>query len=959
MKSHIQSYALGILMVIGGFFGLTTHAAASVTFNNDIQDRPTLRVVNATQNPNCSSCWVSSVTANPGDTITVDVYYHNTGTQTANGTNFKLTQSSSGAQTNHSINVAISASNLTGAPATGSISIAINGSAQTLTPISGSGLWYPNQGASSAGFLYGQTGNEIVGAGVTIGSLAPGWATQGHITYKFRVGSTVQTFACNNGADDDLDGLVDMNDPGCSSSNDNDETNVIVAQLPIVVTQNATNIGEHSVTLNGLVNPNGNTTNSFFKMGTSASNLSMSYSVAGTQSVTSPISTTITGGLSANTTYYYQACATNTAGTRCGSTLYFTTNTTPTQTFACNNGADDDLDGLVDMNDPGCSSSTDNDETNVITGQMPSATTLSATSVTQYGAILNGYYSDNGANLTNTTWFEWGTTNSLGSYTAHVAHGSQGAGNFDYTLSSLSPNTTYYFKACVSNANGTICGSTLPFTTLSQTQQGSSPSVATIGVSGVSCTSATFNGSYTANSASTNTWIEYGTTPSFGQTTGQTNQGTGSGNFTAYANNLQSSTSYYYRAVAQNSYGVNYGQMLNFQTTNCGGNYGNQPYATTQSATNVGENSATLNGYVDPQGSCTSYFFQYGTSTTNYQSTSSQSTNCGTGGTNVSQYTNSLSQNTTYYFRVVATNNYGTAYGNWVNFYTTGQNNNSQLQVATLSATSVGRSAARMNGLVSNNAGTATTWFEWGGTQNLGFSTNHQYVNGYSQSFSDAIYGLSSNTTYYFRAVAQNTNGTVYGTILTFTTATSGSNVVYVSTGGGNAKPYVELSITTPFVTISPCDRVTYTVNYKNISGSTLRNVVLNVALPTDVTFSQATNGVFSEPSNALQVLVGTLVKNQSGTVMLEGKLRCGAHDNDLIVATSTIAFTIPGGAQDDAIAYASATVNRDASFLAGLALFGDGFFPTTLVGWLLLILIILVLIYIARRMYVGRPSHE
>ena len=961
IKTNISAYALGILVMIGGFFGVVAQASASVTFNTDSQDRPTLRVVNATANPNCSSCWTSSVTANPGDLITVDLYYHNTGTQTANNTNFRLSQSTTGQATSHTIGATVTAGNITGSPATGSVTITINGGAQTLTPVSGSGLWYPNQGTATAGFLYGQTGNELLGSGLTIGSLAPGWPTQGHVTYKFRVGTTpTQTYACNNGIDDDGDGLVDMNDPGCSSTTDTNEYNAPQTQLPIVVTQNATNIGIHSVVLNGLVNPNGGTTTSFFKIGTSTTALSMNYPVTGSQSITSPITTSISSGLIANTTYYYQACATNTGGTACGAILSFTTLPIQTQTYACNNGIDDDGDGLVDMNDPGCLSTTDTDETNTISGQVPTATTLSANSIGQTTAVLNGFFTSNGATgVTNTVWFEWGPTQSLGNFTTRTSQGSLQSGSFQKTLNYLTENTTYYYKACVLNNNGTNCGSILSFTTLPVSQQGSSPSVSTFGVSGVSCSAVTFSGNYNANGSAVTTWIEYGTTPSFGQSTSQTNQGVSSGTFTAYASNLQANTTYYYRAVAQNSYGVNYGQMLSFQTQDCGGGGGyNQPYVNTQSATNLGETSATLNGFVNPQGSCATYFFQYGTSTYNYQSTYSQNVGCSTSGTNVSQYVTGLAANTTYYYRVVATNNYGTAYGSWVTFYTQGQNNNSQLQVATLAATNIGYSAARLHGLVSNNNGTATVWLEWGGTQNLGFTTSRQYVSGYSQSFSEAIYGLSANTTYYFRAVAQNSNGTVYGSILSFTTTSRGSGVVIINEGGGNGgggKPYVELSITTQFVTADVCDNIMYTVNYKNVSGGTLKNVVLNVTLSEDVTFSQASQGMFSDSSNSLQVPLGTLVKNQSGTVMLGGKIHCNAKDNDLIVATATMAFTTPSGAQDDAIAYAALTANRTNGSLAGLALFGFGFFPTTLIGWLILILIILILVYVARRMYTDK----
>jgi hypothetical protein len=45
-----------------------------------------------------------------------------------------------------------------------------------------------------------------------------------------------------------------------------------------------------------------------------------------------------------------------------------TTVTPPPPPAACGNGVDDDGDGLIDMNDPGCTSTSDTDETNVVSG---------------------------------------------------------------------------------------------------------------------------------------------------------------------------------------------------------------------------------------------------------------------------------------------------------------------------------------------------------------------------------------------------------------------------------------------------------------------------------------------------------------------------------------------------------------------------------------------------------------
>jgi len=87
------------------------------------------------------------------------------------------------------------------------------------------------------------------------------------------------------------------------------------------------------------------------------------------------------------------------------------------------------------------------------------------------------------------------------------------------------------------------------------------------------------------------------------------------------------------------------------------------PTVTISDATSVAESTATLNGSVNPNGSSTTYYFEYGT-TTDYGSTTT-STDAGTGTTSVSVSADltGLSEGTTYHFRLAATNSVGTSYG--------------------------------------------------------------------------------------------------------------------------------------------------------------------------------------------------------------------------------------------------------------------------------------------------------
>lgn len=82
--------------------------------------------------------------------------------------------------------------------------------------------------------------------------------------------------------------------------------------------------------------------------------------------------------------------------------------------------------------------------------------------------------------------------------------------------------------------------------------------------------------------------------------------------------------------------------------------------------------------------------------------------------------------------------------------------------------------SAQLVGQINDTGGDSriTAWFEWGETQNLGRSTSKQTlnVNTTPYRFCTNIVNLTPCATYYYRAVAQNSGGTSYGDIMSFTT---------------------------------------------------------------------------------------------------------------------------------------------------------------------------------------------
>jgi subtilisin family serine protease len=207
------------------------------------------------------------------------------------------------------------------------------------------------------------------------------------------------------------------------------------------------------------------------------------------------------------------------------------------------------------------------------------------------------------------------------------------------------------------------------------------------------------------------------------------------------------------------------------------------PTVTTGSATSVSSTSATLNGTVNPNGASTTYYFQYGTSTSYRSSTTSTSAESGTSDVSVDASISGLSSNTTYHYRLVATNSAGTNYGSDGTF-STSASPITVPSVTTSSATSVSTSSATLNGTVNPNGASTTYYFQYGTTTSYGSTTSGTSAGSGSSSVSASasLTGLSSSTTYHFRLVATNSAGTSYGDDQSFTAAISPeqtANVVF------------------------------------------------------------------------------------------------------------------------------------------------------------------------------------
>ena len=154
------------------------------------------------------------------------------------------------------------------------------------------------------------------------------------------------------------------------------------------------------------------------------------------------------------------------------------------------------------------------------------------------------------------------------------------------------------------------------------------PTAITGPVSAVGPTTATVSGTVNPGGQATSWYVEYGTGTSYGSQSASASVGSGSANVAVSRSlsGLAAGTTYHYRVVATNGAGTSRGADGIFTTLSA-------PAVVTGAASSVTPTTATLNGTVDPNGRATTWFFEYGTSTS--YGTKTAAKDAGSGGSAV------------------------------------------------------------------------------------------------------------------------------------------------------------------------------------------------------------------------------------------------------------------------------------------------------------------------------------
>ena len=426
----------------------------------------------------------------------------------------------------------------------------------------------------------------------------------------------------------------------------------------------------------------------------------------------------------------------------------------------------------------------------------PGLLSETATPLTPFEARLEGLVNAN--NQVTSCEFQYGLTTA---FATHVAcEPASIAGFFEQgvalTLKGLESGKTYHSRIVLENTKSeTTTGTDLPF----NTPPAEKPAIDSESVTELTLTSteASLEGKVNPNYQDTHSYFQYSTSPTVdgnGSLTSATKApgtpvdlGEGFGDVPLGPTALTGLTPgvvYYYQAVATNATGTTNGAVQSFQALDL-------PVPTTGEAREVTGTTATLTGTVNPAGAVTTYYFSYideagyeaalgegapdpyakGASTPEASTTAAY-----TVGPANPLAASGLQPGTTYHYALVASNSVGTVTGPDATFTTLAST--PPPVAATGGALGITSGTATITGTVETQGQSTSAAFEFGSSPALGSTEGQSNLPGAAGGtpVAFAFNGyLSPGTTYYYRVIATNAQGTSYGVEQSFTTVASPS----------------------------------------------------------------------------------------------------------------------------------------------------------------------------------------
>ena len=349
--------------------------------------------------------------------------------------------------------------------------------------------------------------------------------------------------------------------------------------------------------------------------------------------------------------------------------------------------------------------------------------------------------------------------------TKKIASGT-GTGVFSANITEITEGKTYYVRAYATNEKGTVYGEEVNFAFVAAMPTLSTQAVTSINIG---AGTATFNGTVIAlgDLGYTEKGFVYSAThsPTIDDTKKKVS-GTGIGVYSINITGIEEGKNYRVRAYATNAKGTVYGEEVSFAFI------ATAPTLSTQAVSNIniGAGTATFNGTIITLGdpAYTERGFVYDISR-NPTIDDTKKIASGTGTGVFSANITGIIEGKTYYVRAYAKNAKSTVYGEEVSFDFIGSM--PTLSTQNVTNINIGSGTATFNGTILSIGEPAYTerGFVYSISRNPTIDDTKKIASGTGTGvFSANITGIVEGKTYYVRAYAKNTKGTVYGEEVSF-----------------------------------------------------------------------------------------------------------------------------------------------------------------------------------------------
>jgi hypothetical protein len=395
---------------------------------------------------------------------------------------------------------------------------------------------------------------------------------------------------------------------------------------------------------------------------------------------------------------------------------------------------------------------------NVVTEPCSAVTTATAT--------LSASFDGNGEDTH--YFFEWGLKGKPFEHTTPSMDAGSPAIHTPVSepISGLTSDTAYHYRVVMSNSKGTSPGNDVECASANAVA-----ALTTEAVTNLTSSSATLNGSWNGAGEDTHYLYEWGfaTGSGFEHSTpspaGDGGSSVGHQVHPLALTGLVSDATYRFRIIASNSKGTSTGETLTFKTFKF-------PSVKYLQPTKYEPTSIQLNTLVNPNGGgATTFHYDYGT-TAAYGSSTPESSSIGSDSNfhEASQMITGLSPGTTYHYRIVATGPGGPYESEEDQTFTTLP---VPPTIAGSTVTERSPTAATVNAEVKPGFGPTVVYFEYGQSPAYGAATipgPALAADNEPHPVSAKLSGLSPGTTYHYKIVAINFNGSAASSDLTFTT---------------------------------------------------------------------------------------------------------------------------------------------------------------------------------------------